>query len=124
MRTRIPLSAISWAMPPPMTPAPSTATARTGPAGAARQTGSFLAASVRRKTWMRFFEIVDVASSATARASASKPAAAGRPRVPARPRWTRERAPGSARRSSRQGLLARLVEDERAPERGSFQEQP
>ncbi len=75
MRTgRLVLSAMSWAMPPPMTPAPSTAVDFTCRGSAPGRPVSFLAFSVRWKTCSRFFEIFEVASSAAARASASKPA--------------------------------------------------
>ena len=78
MRTgRSVLSAMSWAMPPPMTPAPSTAVDLDLPRLGAGQAGLLLGL-------LRQVEDVDrgsspireVASSATARASASKPALA------------------------------------------------
>ena len=65
--------ATSWAMPPPMVPAPSTATASTG-RGSAPSTDSFFAASRKRKRWIRFLQMPDTARSASTRASASKPA--------------------------------------------------
>ena len=67
-------AAMSWAMPPPITPAPSTAVAWTSRGAAPGRPVSFFASSVSRKTWIRFFAVREVASSATARASASKPA--------------------------------------------------
>ncbi len=75
MRTGMSVSPeMSWAMPPPMVPAPSTAAERTSRGSPPGTPVSRLASSVRRKTWTRFLEIREVASSASARASASKPA--------------------------------------------------
>ena len=85
--------ATSWAMPPPMVPAPSTATERTGRASAPGMPVSFLAASVRWKTWIRLFDTPEVASSPKARASASKPAA-GPSSKPVRTTWRAARGAG------------------------------
>ena len=66
------LPASSWAMPPPMTPAPSTAAERTG---AASGPAPFcFEPSSRWKTCTRLLQAAEMASSAAARASASRPA--------------------------------------------------
>ena len=83
MRTRIPLAAASWAIPPPMTPAPRTPTVETGwgwTEGSATPV-PFRAASRMWKTWIRFFETVPTTSSLAALASASRPLSTSFPRV-------------------------------------------
>ncbi len=116
-------SAISWAMPPPITPAPSTATSRTARGVPPGASAAFFASSVSLKTWSRFLHTGEVASSASGARLRLEPGRCGPARCRcARPRW-RAAAPGSCRGSPRACCLRAWSKSTLAAERVALEQQ-
>ena len=109
-------------MPPPMTPAPSTAAERTAVGSAPRRPFPLFEASMSLNKCTRFFETGDTASSPIARASASSPAS--RPR--STPTLTTSIARNTAVVTAALGhhFLARLVEDDPPTDGVLLEEKP